>query len=120
MDVDVDGVGRHVEPQERDRKAAGQKQASIRLGQGMLQAPVANEAAVQEQVLHSRVRAAVIRTRDEPREPHVAVAVVDRDQVAGQVFTEKQRDSGGRILTGGQIVNRSFVMPERETNLRIS
>ena len=52
MDVHVDHLGRHVEPQEADRLPAREQQAAIRFAQRVLQRPVADRPAVEKQVLH--------------------------------------------------------------------
>ena len=52
MHVDVDQLGRHVEPQEANRLPAREQQAAVGLAERVLQRAVADRAAVEEQVLH--------------------------------------------------------------------
>ena len=93
MHVDVDQLGRHVEPQEADRLPAGEQQAAIGFAERVLQRAVADRPAVEKQVLHPAGGAAVHRIGDEAGE---------RDAVA-----RRFRSRSGRRPAPGRRTRRS-------------
>ena len=84
MDVHIDGLRRHFDLQHGHRISAGQQQPAIRFAQGMLQRPIADRAAVEKQILHLLIAAALRRIGDVAGQPHVAVAAFDPNQLLGQ------------------------------------
>src|SRR6478752_6492799 len=85
----------------------------------MLQRPVANEPAVQQHILHSVVRPAVLRVSGEADEPHIAVTVIERNQRALQIAAEKRRDSLPPIGRWRQIEQQLVIVTQGEVNLRL-
>ena len=73
MNVDVDQIRGHLQPEESDRRAAGQQQAAVGFAQRMLQRAIADVPAVQEQVLHAVVAPAVVRIRHVSGQADLAV-----------------------------------------------
>jgi hypothetical protein len=77
MHVHVHGVGRQVDPQEGDRVATRKQQSSIGLAQRVLQRAVADVPAVEKQILHPRVRAAVAGVGHEAPQVDARLAALD-------------------------------------------
>ena len=119
MNVHVDHVGRHFKRQQRDRIAACHQQPTVGLTQGVLQSPVADEAAVEKQVLHPVVAAALARMGHVAGEPHLAVGTGDRDQAVGQPPTYHRGDPLQPSCIAGQLKYIAVVVPEREVDLRV-
>ena len=90
MDIDVDRVRGHLHGQEGDGIAAHHQQPAIRLAEGMLERPVADVPAVQEEILHSVVAAALAGMGDIARKLDFALAALDPNQIVGQ-FPAEQR-----------------------------
>ena len=114
-------VGRHVEPQKADRLPTCQQQAAVRFAEGVLQRAIANRPAVEEQVLHAIVGAAVHRVGDDNREsvtPSLALWISIKS--LGQLVAEKSRDALPRVVDRRQVVDQPAVVREREVNLRMS
>ncbi len=119
MHVDVDHLGRHVDPQKRDRIAPREQQPAIGLAQGVLQRAIANRAAVEKQILQAGVGPAVVGGGDKPFQPHPVVLAGNRDQVGRQVMAEKRRDPAPPIAAGRQIVERTRVVLKRAMHVRV-
>ena len=98
MDVHVDHVGRHLDGEKGDRIASHHEQPAIGLGQGVLQGVVADVPAVEEQVLHAVIAAALAGMGHAAADPHVAVAAFDEDQPLGQLAAEEGRNPLDGIL----------------------
>ena len=71
--------------EEANRKPPGQQQSAIGFAQGVLQRAIANESAVEKQVLHPIVGPIVRRVGDMAKQPHVAVLALDGDEGRGHV-----------------------------------
>jgi len=120
VNIHVDQLGRHVEPQERDRVAPGHQQPAIGLAQGVLQRAVANETTVEQQILHPVVRPTVGRVGHVAGQSNVAIlrGAFDRDQAVGQIAAEELRDPFDPAVRDGQIEYLTVVVAQSEMDLR--
>ena len=118
MDVHVDHFGRHLHRQKGDRLAADHQQPAIGLAQGVLQRPVADVPAVEKEILHPVVAAALAGMGRIAGERHLVLDALDPNQVVGQLAAEEQRDPLQPAVAGGQLEDRLVVVPQREMDVR--
>ena len=119
MNVDVDQIRGHLQTDKSDRGTAGQQQAAIGFAQRMLQRPVADVPAVQEQVLHAVVGPAVVRIRHVSGQADLAVVAGHRNQGLADLAAEERQDAFPPAVHRRQIVDRTVVVLQREMDLRM-
>ena len=90
MDVHIDQLGRHLQHQEGDGKAADHQQAAIGFAQGVLQGPVADVPAVEKEILHPVVAAALAGMGHVAGQLHLVLDALDPNQVVGQLAAEER------------------------------
>ena len=112
VDVDVDEVGRHFDEQEADRVAAHHHQPPVGFAQGMLQRPVLNPPAIEEQVLALAGRLGEVGVPHEAPDAHPGQVGLDGDAFLRGVLSEEHRDPVEQIGAGGQLVNQLAVVAE--------
>ena len=118
MDVDVDQLGRHLEHEEGDGKAADHQEAAIGLAQRMLQGPVADVPPVEKEILHPVMAAALAGMGHVAGQLHLVLDALDPNQVVGQLAAEALRDPLQPAVVGGQLENLLLVVPQGEMHLR--
>ncbi len=119
MHVDVDHLGRHVEPQKADWLPTREQEAAIRLAQRVLQRAVADRPAVEEQVLHPTRGAAVHRIGDVTGERDAVRLAGDFDQVVGDFLAEEGGNALPHVVHGRQVVYQPAIVREREVDVRM-
>ena len=117
MDVHVDHLRRRLDAQEGDGKAAGHQQAAIGLAEGVLQRSVADVAAIEQQVLHAVVAAAVAGMAHVAGQPDRAAGAFDPDQGPRRLLAEQPADPLQPALRAGQLQQRPLLVAQGEVHL---
>ena len=119
MDVDIDLRGVHFDFEEGDRIAPDHQHAAVRLYQRVLKRFIANETAVQEEVLAAVIAPRQVGMADVAGNADTFPLGFDRDQFGGELGAERAGDPFAHPGTGGQVVDDAAVMPEDEMNIGV-